>query len=212
MSRRRIIVLTGLPLLGWCAAAPAQNITVQQPAFGVNSVATTVSIPDRGGVILGGVSRGAASRSQYGPLRSGYGVGTAYEASATSAHVFIHDLREMDAAALAAAPRIDRRTVLEPGAEHAYRSLFSRHAGAAARGPAGRASLAWGTDRVDAERAARSYRLGLEAEARGAAGVARLHFESAARAGSAAAESRLAELRSSGASARPIASRADAPR
>ena len=51
--------------------ANAQQIAVQQPVVSTNSVRTTVSVPDRGSALLGGVGSAQSGRSSYGPLRSG---------------------------------------------------------------------------------------------------------------------------------------------
>lgn len=79
-------------------SADAQAVSVQLPRQDVFSVGTVVSVPDRGGVYLGGVKRAADSRSQYGfgPLRAGSSIGSERSASSLSAHVYIHDFDEMD--------------------------------------------------------------------------------------------------------------------
>jgi len=114
----------------------AQNVTVQQPAFGRFSVGTSVVVPDRGRAFLGGVGRAADSRKRFLGFPSGTSLGQSRQHSGVSTRVWIHDLREMDrrmlqqgaatnAAAGNAAPRGQRL----PGyAEHAYRRLHRQHA------------------------------------------------------------------------------------
>lgn len=106
----------GLMLL---AASRADAQAVQLPTFRYFSVQTTVSVPDRGGVLMGGVNRassGTTSRG-FGPLRnraSGSNIG----ASNVSVHATIIDHNELDEAVLAEARR--RRgedpLVMPPGA------------------------------------------------------------------------------------------------
>src|SRR5688500_11840365 len=81
----------------------AQSLTVQQPVIDTFGVGTTVSVPDRGGMYLGGVGRAAEARSARGfPLRRGPLARSASSAS-LSTGVYIHDFEAMDAAVLEAA-------------------------------------------------------------------------------------------------------------
>ncbi len=78
-------------------AVQAQNVIVQQPVvqqFGVN---TAVSVPDRGSMVLGGVSSAVDSRTSFGfgPWR-GSAIGTARSGSSVEARVWIHDFETMD--------------------------------------------------------------------------------------------------------------------
>src|SRR5260221_14179162 len=83
--------------------AAAQQIGVQQPSVESFGVGTTVSAPDRGRTSLGGVGRSAASRAMYGPIRTGTSMGLSSQGSGMSIGAGIHDLAEMDRAALDAA-------------------------------------------------------------------------------------------------------------
>lgn len=95
-------VLVASSLIASHACAQA----VQLPTFRYFSVQTTVSVPDRGGALLGGVDRassGSTSRG-FGPLRnraSGSSVGS----SIASVHATIIDHNELDQAVLAEARR-----------------------------------------------------------------------------------------------------------
>lgn len=88
--------------------APAQNLTIQQPVVSGFSVGTTVSVPDRGGALLGGISRAGSARSDFGPLHFGRSVGVFREHSHATAHVWIHDLDAIDRAILGQSPGLGR--------------------------------------------------------------------------------------------------------
>jgi len=63
---------TSCALLLCASEALAQATTVQLPTFSFFSVATTVSVPDRGSALLGGVNRASEGRSDFGvPCLSG---------------------------------------------------------------------------------------------------------------------------------------------
>ena len=73
------------------------QLTIQQPVIQSTGGQFAVSVPDRGGVLLGSVSRAGESRSSYGfPFTRGSSVGRFAEHSSMTSHVWIHDLREMD--------------------------------------------------------------------------------------------------------------------
>ena len=102
MSRCVTASMAGLILFVGLQSAQAQ-IAVQQPVVGVFGVRTTVVVPDRGAALLGGVQSAASSRSQFGPLRTGYSLGLSRQSSTASVHVYIHDFQAMDEELLAAA-------------------------------------------------------------------------------------------------------------
>ena len=132
--------LWGGPL--WCAAGlfvvpsgevPAQGpvIAVQQPVVGVNGVATTVSVPDRGRTTLGSVSRAASGRTSAGFGLKNRGRFSESSHTSISAGVVIHDFEAMDRAALSQRPSTAtkssaRETVLSPRAAHAWSTLQNR--------------------------------------------------------------------------------------
>jgi hypothetical protein len=79
---------------------------VQLPTFRYFSVQTTVSVPDRGGVMMGGVDRassGSTSRG-FGPLRN-RASGSSIGSSGVSVHATIIDNNELDQQVLAEARR-----------------------------------------------------------------------------------------------------------
>ena len=102
--RRFIFVTAAAILLGGGAVALGQTppvpTTVQLPTFHVFTVQTTVSVPDRGGMALGGISRGADGRVTLGPLGN-RGSGSSRGASGVSATATIVDNQEIDQAILA---------------------------------------------------------------------------------------------------------------
>lgn len=92
------------PALPLAAQAPAT--TVQLPTFSVFTVSTTVSVPDGGGVFLGGVNRAADGRVERGvpgvPFRN-RSIGSTRSASGMHVSATIIDHKEMDEAILAEA-------------------------------------------------------------------------------------------------------------
>ena len=151
---------------------------VQQPVVGVTSVNTSVSVPDRGSMFLGGVSSAQSGRSQYGPLRSGTSSGFTRQSSSISTNVYIIDLQAMDEAILNS-----RRAPLENGRPG---TSFS------------------GSRKIDeaipeivvspTEKVKQHEELAQKADKAGKRGVAKLHWQMAAKYGSKVAEKRLAEL------------------
>ncbi|MSR59333.1 MAG: hypothetical protein EXS05_17105 [Planctomycetaceae bacterium] len=109
----------------------AQNITVQQPVIESFTVDTTVSVPDRGRATIGGIGRGASSRTTYGPFRTNTNFGRLTEGSSVSVHAWIHDFDELDRQSLEAARRSKLRgddVRLEPRAELAFQRLLEQGA------------------------------------------------------------------------------------
>lgn len=200
------VVVPLVLLCGFTSDAPAQVIGIQQPVVGVHSVHTTVVVPDRGELFIGGIGHAATAHRHFGPFGACTCFGLERRYSGMSVRVRVHDLRAMDRAVLNRAKR--RAVHARPGPEltgnagHAYRSLLAGHRkqpadtsriGAPARQRAadsGDGPLA-GTD---AERAARFEHLGRKAERAGKPGVARLHYRMAVKYGSEIARRELAEL------------------
>ena len=80
--------------------------TVQLPSFSFFTVNTTVSVPDRGGMYMGGVNRARDGRIErgFGPLAN-RAIGSDRGASGIAVHATIIDRDELDAAVLAAAAK-----------------------------------------------------------------------------------------------------------
>ncbi len=171
----RALVVVGIGVvLSQVVAVEAQQVTVQQPVVGTNSVRTTVSVPDRGSALLGGVSSAQSGRSSYGPLRSGTSAGLSRSASSMSTSVYIHDLRAMDEALLNSVPDSPTPSAIRGG---------NRMPPSAAD----RAEVA-----SPAEKVQKFERLARQAEAAGKPGVAKLHWQMAAKYGSKLASEKLA--------------------
>ncbi len=113
-----------------CSATHAQ--VVQLPTFHSFVVSTTVSVPDRGGIVLGGTTNQRASsarRHVIGPdrflvdsLRNNSGTVSRAHATAT-----IIDLAEWDKAVLAEARRRESQAGTAPDATHRRAAFLSRH-------------------------------------------------------------------------------------
>lgn len=101
------------------------QLTVQQPVIQSTGGNFAVSVPDRGGILLGSISRAGESRKSYGlPFTRGSSVGRFSQHSSLSSHVWIHDLREMDQMILDMAET-------DPRGQKATTSAAARRAGLA---------------------------------------------------------------------------------
>ena len=78
--------------------------SVQLPTFNFFTISTTVLVPDRGSMVIGGVNSGSSASGQSGgPLFSQRAGGSAFGGGNVSIGVQIHDLKEMDRQMLAGA-------------------------------------------------------------------------------------------------------------
>lgn len=177
------IGLAWLALMVFPAAVLAQGAW-QQPVVSQFSARTAVSVPDRGAIQIGSVSSTTQLRSSYGPLRQGTAAASAVRGGGLSAHVFIHDMAAMDAELLAQpVPTGQFRHTAVP-----ERSMPARPRFAPTTATTNTVSSAV---EVAAEREATARRfeeLARSALARGKPGVARLHWQMAAKYGSSAAD------------------------
>jgi len=204
-----------LPLLWltfalWAGSAPAQpQTTVQLPTFSYFTTVTTVSVPDCGGVLLGGVNRARSGSSEFGVPGLGHlpfagrlfrntSLGSERSAMSNWVTVQIHDFAAMDEALLGQ-PSSGRVAGLQAPAgavAGSGRTLPQRYPGAgsswvlapgaaAAKPPA--ASVAQSRAQRAAEQAARQdealnyFQRGKKAEAEGKSGVAKIYYQMAAR-------------------------------
>lgn len=143
----------------------AQQVVVQQPVIGMSTVNTTVMVPDRGQILLGGRSSAQSSRQQYGAWPRGSNVGLSRSSNSFSATVTIIDLHEMDEAILNSAPSSPASGL----------RVQTRAAREEAHGPAAMSPQ---------EKALHFERLAQRAEEQGRPGVAKLHWAMAAKYGS----------------------------
>ena len=116
-------------LLALSVSVDAQTITVQQPVVQTFGVNTVVTVPDQGGVLLGGVSSAADGSFNSGFSPYGSSIGSERTHGTAWAHVYIHDFEAMDAALLSAqrnrpSPASTFRT---PLAARAARQLMDAH-------------------------------------------------------------------------------------
>ena len=84
----------------------ATGQTIQLPAFQQRGVQTTVVVPDRGSLSLGGFSGARQSRLRFappffGPLAPSRALSVSRGVGNMQIHVWVHDLQAMDAAILA---------------------------------------------------------------------------------------------------------------
>lgn len=100
---RRQFLLGGLIILASSLlprSASAQAVAqgeIVVPVISVFNVATTVSVPDRGGMYLGGHRSASTTRTETFP-RLSRGLSSRMSASDASVHVWIHDFQEMEEA------------------------------------------------------------------------------------------------------------------
>jgi len=183
---------------------------VQLPQVERFSAVTTVGVPDRGEVFLGGVSRSAEWRRWPGPFAPGRAVGREQSHSGLSVRARIHDLRALDAALLAgpvASSDEQADTKLRGMARWAWQQFHQRahlpdrsHTRRARSEGASEWRARGDTVSTEApatgfDRAARFFELGSVAEARGDLRLARLYYRMAQKHGSTAAGRRLEKLR-----------------
>lgn len=81
-----------------CTTANAQRLLLQAPVIARFSVSTSASVPDRGGILLGSVSRAADGYKSFGPgpFPNGSSRGRSISHRSISTHVYIHDFAAMD--------------------------------------------------------------------------------------------------------------------
>lgn len=184
--------------LGIGAAFGQQATTVQLPTYSFFTTNTTVSVPDRGSVYLGGVNRAASGMNEFGspllPFRN-RSFGTERSASSARVSVYIHDFEAMDEYLLSQ-PTSSRP--LEPliAGRQAGTGRFSapahdirRRPNVASRVPGSAAAMSVAELRADRLRVEKSrheealkwLERGRTAEASGKANVARVYYQMAAR-------------------------------
>jgi hypothetical protein len=217
--RNLLTILTGV-----LAASSASAQTVQLPVIEQIGVRTSVMVPDRGGVYLGGVKRLREGAGFSTPFGLGSSIGREVSNVGMSAHVYISDLHEMDDLILNSPDHGYSFGVrfVDPGpyggrfSDFSMRRspsfvqsvgrvsrrpasgyptlLSSRTSGLASRSQAKTAPKAPKPGTKSSLNANRSLRLGKKAEADGKEGLAILHYRTAAQLGSVAARERLAFL------------------
>lgn len=175
----------------------AQAVRIQQPIVQQFSVGTTLTVPDRGSALLGGIQSGAIHSRQSGPFRSGSTYGHSFQSSTGSVGVYIHDFEAMDQMLLNSAPRVLRDSRNVPSAHHHWRNQLLNQT--ASSQPADRSLSPTETisnaSEIRQSKAERFYELGQQAEKKHSTPViAILHYRNAEKYGSSKAAARLQEL------------------
>ena len=146
--------------------AEAQAVRIQQPIVQQFSVGTTLTVPDRGSALLGGIRSGSIHSRQSGPFRSGSRYGHSFQSSTSSVGVYIHDFEAMDQMLLNSAPRILRNSRNVPSAHHHWRNQLLNQT--ASSQPTGRSLSSSETNsnarEIRQSKAERFYELGKQAE------------------------------------------------
>lgn len=212
LSRAQVSRAVGLGALvlasvsGVASVASAQvPTTVQLPTFSQFSVGTTVVVPDRGSMVLGGVNRSAAGQVTRGVpglshlpganrLFSNRAFGSSTSSSTARVSVWIHDLAAMDEALLAeaaarrtaaqadpAAPRDPLLPVARSARPTASRPSSPIPAGEPAASVADIRAAQASAAASAAEEAQQLIASGDQARAAGKPGAARLFYQMAAR-------------------------------
>lgn len=169
----RVFLSAILVVLGSTSVLPAQ-VTVQQPAVESIGVSTSVSVPDRGRIFMGGVNSATSSRQSNGPLRTGTSREYSLSASSITVGVTIIDIHAMDEAILNSVPDSPALPVI--------RSHTAAVNGDVVRSADPTATL---------EKITRFEKLAQQAEIAGKVGVAKLHWQMAAKHGSSLARAKL---------------------
>jgi hypothetical protein len=186
--------------------AVAQAVAVQQPAVGIFSVDTVVSVPDRGRMFLGGVNSAGSQRSSYG---FGPGQQSVFSQFANSSGldvgVYIVDFEAMDQVLLHQSPARTTAALSVPHAEDEWlyqerrrpiaRQVFGASAGAAGGTARDAPSDHGPSEAGDAAQLAAFYlERGRSAESKGKSGAAVLCYRMAVKYGSRDATERLTAL------------------
>ena len=184
-------LLLALAMVGM-ATAPAwaqPAIAVQLPTFSFFSTNTTVSVPDRGSVYLGGVNRAQSGLNEarspllpFAPFRN-RGMSTGASAAGASASVYIHDFQAMDPY-WHGLPSSGPALASGDGLAGAKRSVPQRSTASSRPLVLSPAELARQQPLapVDPQQEAENlFALGTEAQAQGNLGAAKVFYEMAAR-------------------------------
>lgn len=110
------------------AACDSNAQVIQQPVIGVDTVRTTVSVPDRGSAFVGGISRAFSGSNRYGFSPFGSVEGRGASNSAQRVFVTIHDFEEADRQLLSIAKgqEASQQTFRNPRAKHAWKQLSEK--------------------------------------------------------------------------------------
>lgn len=135
MNFRLLITITVLAIFfAMTSSAMAQNASagaVQLPTFGYSTAPTTVSVPDRGGVYMGGIKRSSSGRTESGapllPFKN-RSIGNQSSATSFSVHAYIHDFEAMDEAILNSGSRANLNGSNPPAIVNGNKTIPFRYA------------------------------------------------------------------------------------
>lgn len=205
MTNRLAWLSAVLLVLDTGVAFSQQPTTVQLPTYSFFTTSTTVSVPDRGSVYLGGVNRAAAGRNEFGVPLLPFGnrsIGSERSAAGASVSVYIHDFEAMDEYLLSQPislnpqPAVSRPlgppiagSQARPALPASADDIWQARLGAATRGSAGPMAKSLADLRAEHQRdqqarqaeAAQWLQRGRQAESSGKANVARVYYQMAAR-------------------------------
>ena len=194
MVARTVWLAVALVLFTVVPSPAQQPTTVQLPSHSTFGVDTSVSVPDRGSMSLGGSGRSSSGSTAFGPSRS---YGRQSSASRASVHTRVYDLDAMDRQLLDQAQKSYGKSSVSPSRK------TPADASSAATGPAGSVAEArrqHAAETASQEREALKYFAQAErSAASGKPKVARVLYQMAERRASgelkAKIRSRLAELK-----------------
>ncbi len=195
MNHKIASISMAICYLGWFSQSPshAQELRVQQPIVQQFSAGTTVSVPDRGRALLGGVNSGATRSKRVGPFRRGSSYGQEFRSSTSSVGVYIHDFESMDQFLLNSAPSAARYS----SRNHYLDQMYYKKPQSSQQTKVRDRAHTFNSLELRELKAKRFFELGQSAEKKHATStVAKLHYRMAAKYGSQKAKSRLRVLNS----------------
>jgi hypothetical protein len=199
-----LLALVHALVVGRVAAQGVAQSEIVVPTFGVFSVGTTISVPDRGYTSLGGAHHASDVRNEFGPV-FGRGFSSRRVASDAGVRVWIHDFEEMEQAL--ARSRVGESSRPVGGfAGRVYDYTTTRPVSKESTGSAGervlanKAKAAADDAAFKTSHAADMLKRGQDAEQRGKLNVAALYYKSVMSLGATpsapAAKQRLASIES----------------
>lgn len=168
-------------------AVLAQGIAVQLPTYSFFGTSTTVSVPDRGSVYMGGVKYAQSGMNQFGaPLLpfSNRSFGTSRSASSARVSVFIHDFDAMDEYLLSRPTASNPNGLLPPVAAGLRQRFDAARGGSAGQPVMSIAELRakhLQEQQTRQKEAVKFFQRGRTAEVAGKGNVARIYYQMAAR-------------------------------
>lgn len=169
----------------------AQELRIQQPVVQQFSAGTTVSVPDRGRALLGGISSGRTQSKRFGPFRRGSTYGQEFRSSTSTVGVYIHDFEAMDQFLLNSAPTAAKNA----RRSHYLNQIYQKQPRSSQQAGVNERARSLNALELQKSKAQRFFKLGQAAEKKHAtSNVAKLHYRMAVKYGSKKAKARLRTL------------------